>query len=130
MRRHFKLKCNLFISVNVTYCSSSCIITVLLGHFRVCTVPLDNSNAANKPRILSIQFSKTGSYNMSAFTSVLDIHADIMDNLWIIFVLPALFCYMALFITQSACTFSKKFWKLQKFHREKKFKTWSSFSRR
>jgi hypothetical protein len=45
---------------------------------------------------------------MSAFISVLDVHADIMDILWIIFVLPAPFCYLAFFITQSACTFSKK----------------------
>lgn len=75
--------------------------------FPVRTVPLDNSNRANKPRIVSIRFSKSGSSNMSVFVSVLDFYADNVDILWNIFVLPAPYYYMALFITSSAPTFSK-----------------------
>jgi hypothetical protein len=66
---------------------------------------------------------------MFAFTSALDFYTDFMDILWNIFVLPAPFCYMALFITTSACTFSKKKSGNHKEHpREKKFTMWSCAS--
>lgn len=134
-----KIKWDLVTNLNVTslfqlmslffnVCSISCTITILLGHFRLCTVPLDNSNAANKSRIVSIRFSKTGCSNMFTFTPVLDFYTDFLDVLWNIFVLLAPFCYMALFITSSVCTLFKIFWKSQRNFSWEKFTMWSCAS--
>lgn len=109
--------------------SISYTITILLGHFHLCTVPLENSNAANKPRIVSIRFSKFGSSNMSVFTPVLDFYADIIDTLWTIsYFLQHHVIWRFLLRHQRALSLKKNSGNHKELAREKKFTTWSCAS--
>jgi hypothetical protein len=75
---------------------------------------MHNSNAANKPRILRFRFSKIGFFNLSVFTYVLDVCADIMDIRRNVFGLPAPSCGTVSLLRNQYAHSSKKFRNSQK----------------